>query len=123
MTLPEVVIAVAILTIGLLAVPSACSRSGFLERRHRRRRVEGDLLCAQKLEELKNRCYCDATAFPREHRHGRTGAGVTRSWTVTQAGATTAPNRLSQITVTVTWTSGSSVTGGQQVIMQTMRAE
>src|SRR2546426_7014133 len=92
-------------------------------------KVTGVQTCAlpiyarQKLEELKNRCYCDATAFPASTGTDAPEAGVTRSWTVTQAGATTAPNRLSQITVTVTWTSGSSATGGQQVIMQTMRAE
>ena len=122
MTLPEVVIAVAILTIGLLAVVGMLS-SGFSNVVIGGGESKATSYARQKLEELKNRCYCDATAFPASTGTDAPEAGVTRSWTVTQAGATTAPNRLSQITVTVTWTSGSSATGGQQVIMQTMRAE
>jgi len=122
MTLPEVVIAVAILTIGLLAVVGMLS-SGFSNVVIGGGESKATSYARQKLEELKNRCYCAATAFPASTGTDAPEAGVTRSWTVTQAGATTAPNRLSQITVTVTWTSGSSATGGQQVIMQTMRAE
>src|SRR5437870_12271706 len=122
MTLPEVVIAIAILTIGLLAVVGMLS-SGFSNVVVSCGESKATSYARQKLEELKNRCYCDATAFPASTGTDAPEAGVTRSWTVTQAGATTVPNRLSQITVTVTWTSGSSATGGQQVIMQTMRAE
>src|SRR5438445_817077 len=122
MTLPEVVIAVAILTIGLLAVVGMLS-SGFSNVVIGGGESKATSYARQKLEELKNRCYCDATAFPASTGTDTPEAGVTRSWTVTQAGATTAPNRLSQITVTATWTSGSSATGGQQVVLQTMRAE
>src|SRR5437867_1921811 len=79
MTLPEVVIAVAILTIGLLAVVGMLS-SGFSNVVIGGGESKATSYARQKLEELKNRCYCDATAFPastaRTHRRpGSPGRG------------------------------------------------
>ncbi len=128
MTLPEVLIAVAILTIGLLAVVGMLS-SGFSNVVVSGGQSKATSYARQKLEELKNRCYnngatCVDPTFPASTGADTPESGVTRSWTVTQAGPTTTPNRLSQITVTVTWISGSAgAAGGQQVIMQTMRAQ
>lgn len=128
MTLAEVLIAVAILTIGLLAVVSMIS-SGFSNVVVSGGESKATSYARQKLEELKNKCYNNGTTcvdptFPASTGADTPEAGVVRSWTVTQSGPTAVPNRLSQITVTVTWTSGSSgAADGQQVIMQTMRAE
>ncbi len=88
MTLPEVLIAVAILTIG------------------------------QKIEELRNQAFVATLAAMSDTPE----AGVTRTWQIAQVGATVVPNRLARITVTVNWTSGTRGTG-QQVIVETMRAE
>ena len=126
MTLPEVLIAVAILTVGLLAVVSMLS-SGFSTVLVSGGGSKATAYARQKLEELKNKCYNNGTlcvdpTFPTSTGTDTPEAGIARSWTVTQAGPTAAPNRLSQISVTVTWKSASSG-GGQQVIMQTMRAE
>jgi Tfp pilus assembly protein PilV len=128
MTLVEVLIAVAILTIGLLSVVGMLS-SGFSGVIVGGGQSKATSYARQKLEELKNRCYnnpatgCADATFPASNGNDTPEAGVTRAWTVAQAGATTAPNRLSRITVTVTWRSVAGAGGGQQVIMETMRAE
>lgn len=128
MTLAEVLIAVAILTVGLLAVVGMLS-SGFSGVIVSGGQSKATSYARQKLEELKNRCYnngttCVDTTYPVSSGGDTPEAGVTRSWAVAQAGATPAPNRLSRITVTVIWTSGAAgVGGGQPVMMETMRAE
>ncbi len=128
MTLAEVLVDVAILTIGLLSVVGMIS-SGFSGVVVSGGQSKATSYARQKLEELKNRCYnngttCGDATYPASNGNDTPEAGITRGWTVAQAGATVAPNRLSRITVTVTWTSGASGPGGgQQVIMETMRAE
>jgi len=127
MTLAEVLVAVAILTIGLLSVVGMLS-AGFSNVVVSGGQSKATSYARQKLEELKNRCYNNGTTcvdptFPASAGADTPEAGITRSWTVTQAGATLAPNRLSQITVTVRWTSAVGAAGGQQVNVQTMRAE
>ena len=129
MTLPEVLIAIAILTIGLLAVVSMLS-AGFSDVVVSGGQSKATSYARQKIEELKNRCYDNGTTCnpPTATYPASTGndtppneIGITRSWTVAQVGATAAPNRLSRITVTVTWTT--TVGQNQQVIVETMRAE
>jgi Tfp pilus assembly protein PilV len=128
MTLAEVLIAVAILTIGLLSVVGMLS-SGFSGVIAGGGQSKATSYARQKLEELKNRCYnnpatgCADATFPASNGNDTPEAGVTRAWTVVQAGATPAPNRLSRITVRVTWRSAAAAGGGQQVTMETMRAE
>ena len=127
MTLAEVLVAVAILTIGLLSVVGMLS-AGFSNVVVSGGQSKATSYARQKLEELKNRCYNNGTTcvdptFPASAGADTPEAGITRSWTVTQAGATVTPNRLSQITVTVRWTSSTGAAGGQQVLVQTMRAE
>ena len=126
MTLPEILIAVAILTIGLLAVVSMLS-AGFTDVVVSGGQSKATSYARQKIEELKNRCYrtngpifADST-FPASAGNDTPEAGITRSWAVTQVGATVCPNRLSRITVTVAWQTGAAP--GQQVIVETMRAE
>ena len=127
MTLPEVLIAIAILTIGLLAVVSMLS-AGFSDVVVSGGQSKATSYARQKIEELRNRCYDNGTTcnpatatYPASNGNDTPEVGVTRLWTVAQVGPTLAPNRLSRITVTVTW----AATGGQnqQVILETMRAE
>ncbi len=125
MTLAEVLIAVAIITIGLLAVVSMLS-AGFSDVVVSGGQSKATSYARQKVEELKNKCYnnggtCVDPTYPASAGNDAPEPGVTRSWTVAAVGATLAPNRLSRVTVTVTW----ATTGGQnqQVIVETMRAE
>ena len=128
MSLVDVLLAVAITTIGLLAVVGLLS-SGFSGVVVSGGQSKATSYARQKLEELKNHCYnngatCTDPTFPASTGNDTPEGGVTRSWAVAQVGATGQPNRLSRITVTVTWTSGDSgAGGGQQVILETMRAE
>jgi prepilin-type N-terminal cleavage/methylation domain-containing protein len=116
MTLPEVLIAIAILTIGLLAVVSMLS-SGFSDVVVSGGQSKATSYARQKVEELRNQPFVVTLAQQTDTPE----TGVTRTWQIAQVGATATPNRLARITVTVTWTGGS--TGGQQVILETMRSE
>ncbi len=116
MTLPEVLIAVAILTIGLLAVVSMIS-AGFTNVNVSGGQSKVTSYARQKIEELRNQAFVATLAQTSDTPE----AGITRSWQVAQVGATATPNRLARITVTVTWATGSGP--GQQVIVETMRAE
>jgi prepilin-type N-terminal cleavage/methylation domain-containing protein len=116
MTLPEVLIAIAILTIGLLAVVSMLS-SGFSDVVVSGGQSKATSYARQKVEELRNQPFVVTLAQQTDTPE----TGVTRTWQIAQVGATVTPNRLARITVTVTWTGGS--TGGQQVILETMRSE
>lgn len=131
MTLPEVLIAVAILTIGLLAVVSMLS-AGFTDVVVSGGQSKATSYARQKIEELRNRCYnnigtpsptppCMDATFPASAGNDTPEPGVTRTWTVAQVGPTVANNRLSRITVTVAWQTWAGP--GQQVIVETMRAE
>ena len=125
MTLPEILIAVAILTIGLLAVVSMLS-AGFTDVIVSGGQSKATSYARQTIEALKNKCYnnpptCTDATYPASNGNDNPEPGVTRSWTVAQVGATVTPNRLARITVTVTWQTGAGP--GQQVIVETMRAE
>jgi len=116
MTLPEILIAVAILTIGLLAVVSMLS-AGFTDVVVSGGQSKATSYARQKIEELKNQAFVATLAATTDAPE----AGVTRTWSIAQVGATVTPNRLARITVTVTWQTGA--VPGQQVIVETMRAE
>jgi len=116
MTLPEILIAVAILTIGLLAVVSMLS-AGFTDVVVSGGQSKATSYARQQIEMLKNQPFVATLAATTDTPE----AGVTRTWSIAQVGATVAPNRLARITVTVTWQTGASP--GQQVIVETMRAE
>ena len=116
MTLPEVLIAVAILTIGLLAVVSMLS-AGFSDVVVSGGQSKATSYARQKIEELKNQAFVATLAQQTDTPE----TGVTRTWQIAAVGATAAPNRLARITVTVTWATGASPS--QQVIVETMRAE
>ncbi|PYN57973.1 MAG: hypothetical protein DMD92_13350 [Candidatus Rokuibacteriota bacterium] len=116
MTLPEVLIAIAILTVGLLAVMSMLS-SGFSDVVVSGGQSKATSYARQKVEELRNQPFVVTLAQQTDTPE----TGVTRTWQIAQVGATVTPNRLARITVVVTWTGGS--TGGQQVILEGMRSE
>ncbi len=116
MTLPEVLIAIAILTVGLLAVMSMLS-SGFSDVVVSGGQSKATSYARQKVEELRNQPFVVTLAQQTDTPE----TGVTRTWQIAQVGATVTPNRLARITVVVTWTGGS--TGGQQVILEAMRSE
>lgn len=125
MTLPEILIAVAILTIGLLAVVSMLS-AGFTDVVVSGGQSKATSYAREKIEELKNQAFVPTLAQqsetgPLEPPSNPLEAGFTRTWSIAQVGATVTPNRLARITVTVTWQTG--VFPGQQVIVETMRAE
>lgn len=115
MTLPEILIAVAILTVGLLAVVSMLS-AGFTDVVASGGQSKATSYARQKIEELKNQAFVDTVALTTDTPE----AGVTRTWQIALVSGTT-PNRLARITVTVNWASGSG--SGQQIIVETMRAE
>ncbi len=116
MTLPEVLIAIAILTVGLLAVMSMLS-SGFSDVVVSGGQSKATSYARQKVEELRNQPFVVTLAQQTDAPE----TGVTRTWQIAQVGATVTPNRLARITVVVTWTGGS--TGGQQAILEAMRSE
>jgi prepilin-type N-terminal cleavage/methylation domain-containing protein len=116
MTLPEVLIAIAILTVGLLAVMSMLS-SGFSDVVVSGGQSKATSYARQKVEELRNQPFVVTLAQQTDTPE----TGVTRTWQIAQVGATVTPNRLARITVVVTWTGGS--TGGQQAILEAMRSE
>lgn len=115
MTLPEILIAVAILTIGLLAVVSMLS-AGFTDVVVSGGQSKATSYARQQIELLKNQPFVATLAATTDTPE----AGVTRTWQIALVSGVT-PNRLARITVTVTWQTGAGP--GQQVIVETMRAE
>ena len=116
MTLVEVVIAAAILVVGLLALMSALS-AGQFNVVTSGGQSKATTYARQLLEQLKN-----APFDP-----GPTGgadtpeAGFARTWTIAPEGATGPPNQLARITVRVTWRAG--WIQPQFATLETMRAE
>ena len=120
MTLPEVLIAIAILTIGLLAVVSMLS-AGFSDVVVSGGQSKATSYARQKIEELRNQAFVATLAQTTETGPPNLEPGFTRTWQIAAVGVTAAPNRLARITVTVTWATGAGPS--QQVIVETMRAE
>ncbi len=113
-TLIEVLIAAAILAVGLLALVSAFP-IGYVDVTVSGGQSKATAYAQQMLEQLKNQPF---TAGPL-NGNDAPEAGYTRTWSVTQEPGTNPPNRLARIQVTVTW-------GGdrpQTVTLETMRAE
>ncbi|MFQ5802578.1 MAG: prepilin-type N-terminal cleavage/methylation domain-containing protein [Candidatus Methylomirabilales bacterium] len=114
-TLIEVLIAAAILAVGLLALLSAFP-IGYLDLNVSGGQSKATAYAQQMLEQLKNQPFnpgpLNQTDAPEP--------GYTRTWTITQEPGTNAPNRLARIQVTVVWTQGDRP---QTVTLETMRAE
>ncbi len=115
LTLIEVLIAAAILAVGLLALLSAFP-IGYVDLNVSGGQSKATAYAQQMLEQLKNQPFnpgpLNQTDTPEP--------GYTRSWTITQEPGTNVPNRLARIQVTVVWTQGDRP---QRVVLETMRAE
>jgi hypothetical protein len=73
----------------------------------------------QMMEQLKNQPFVTGPASGTDLPE----AGITRSWTITPTGATTAPNRLATIQVVVRVDRATGTLGAQNITLTTMRAE
>ena len=130
-TLAEVLIAMAILAIGLVALMATLSR-GTLNVSVGGGQTKANEYARQQVERLRNQPLCPAAGplpancFPTNSPPNGADTpetGVARNWTITPVGPTVAPNRLWSIRVTVTVNQSSRVAGAQSIILRTMRAE
>ncbi len=115
LSLVELLIAMAILAVGLLGIMTAFP-TAYVDVVASGGESKATAYAQQKLEELKNQPFNPGPVTSTDSLE--TGV-FNRSWTITQEPGTIAPNRLARITVTVTW-------GGsrpQTVTLETMRAE
>jgi len=122
LTLIEVLIAAAILAVGLLALVSAFP-IGYVDVTASGGQSRATSYAQAMMEQLKNQPF--PAAFPvngadvPDITPGVDDAAYTRTWNVTQEPGTNPPNRLARVRVTVQW-------GGsrpQTVILESMRAE
>jgi prepilin-type N-terminal cleavage/methylation domain-containing protein len=117
-TVVEVLIAAAIVLVGLTAAMSAVS-AGFLDVAASGGQSKATTYARQLLEQLKNQPFDPGPTNGTDNPEAPAATGYVRSWTVTSTGA--APNRLATIGVTVAWRNGWS--RAQTATLQTMRAE
>ena len=129
-TLVEVLVAVAIIAIALVALLSMVSQ-GSLNVYAGGRQSKATAYARQLLEQLKNQSLgpapCTPPApltgcFPPANGTDTPEQGVVRQWTITQTPPTVFPNRLWAITVSVGVNQAQAVVG-QSITAWTMRAE
>ncbi|MGH7409825.1 MAG: type IV pilus modification PilV family protein [Candidatus Methylomirabilis sp.] len=122
LTLIEVLIAAAILAVGLLALVSTFP-IGYVDVTVSGGQSRATSYAQAMMEQLKNQPF--PAAFPGNGADvpditpGVDDVAYTRTWNITQEPGTNPPNRLARVSVTVTW-------GGdrrQTVILESMRAE
>ena len=116
MTLIEVLVAITILVVGVIALMNTVT-SGYLAVTFSGGESTAAESARQLLEQLKNQPFTPGTTTGSD----TPSPGVTRTWTISPVGTTPAPNRLADITVTVTWPTGSG--GTQSSTFETLRAE
>ena len=126
-TLIEVLVAISILVIALLALMSMLSR-GSLNVAVGGGQSKATAFARQMVEQLRNQpvtvpCFAAGCANQTDNPE----AGITRTWTVAcvsfcPPGSPTG-NRLWRITVTVAATQSSQLAGSQNITIETMRAE
>lgn len=114
-TLVEVLIAAAILAVGLLALVSAFP-VGYVDVTTSGGQSKATAYAQQMLEQLKNQPFTPSAAAQTDTPE----ANYTRTWSITQEPGTNAPNRLARIQVTVAYTGGGRP---QTITLETMRAE
>ena len=115
MTLVEILVAITILVVGLIAVLNAVN-SGYLNVVLGVGQARAATYGRQLLEQFKNQPFTVGPASGSD----TPALGIARNWTIAQVGATPAPNRLARITVSVNFNSGPS---RQTLQFETMRAE
>jgi prepilin-type N-terminal cleavage/methylation domain-containing protein len=122
LTLIEVLIAAAILAVGLLALVSAFP-IGYVDVTVSGGQSRATSYAQAMMEQLKNQPF--PAAFPvngadvPQITPGVPDAAYNRTWNITLEPGTNPPNRLARVTVTVRW-------GGdrpQTVVLESMRAE
>lgn len=122
-TLIEVLIAVAILVVALLALLGLLSQ-GSLSVYLGGGESKATSYARQQVELLRNRPLTDACfAAGCNNITDTPETGITRTWTVAAVGATVSPNRLWRITVTVNVRQSGATIGTQSITVETMRAE
>lgn len=119
MTLMEVLIAIAFMAIGLLALLAMLS-SGYNSVAAGGSVSKATDYARQEMEFLKSVPVTDARFA---NGNDTPEAGVTRSWTVAPVGATVAPNRLWRLTVTTIASQTGQAVGSPGISLETMRAE
>ena len=126
MTLIEVLVAISIVTVALLALLGMLS-GGSLEVAAGGGQSKSTGYARQQVEQLRNQPLCPAAppCFPTNGTDNPDPGNprLVRTWTITSSGPTVAPNRLWDITVTVTSTQASPAAAAQNITIQTMRAE
>lgn len=128
-TLVELLVAIPIITIALVALLSMLSR-GALNVYVGGGQSKATAYARQLLEQIKNQplnAPCNPPApltgcFPPANGTDTPEPGVVRTWTVTPTGTTVAPNRLWTVTMTVRVNNAQTV-GGENITVWTMRAE
>jgi Tfp pilus assembly protein PilV len=118
MSLIELLLAVAFLAIALVALLSMLTQ-GSVSVVAGGGQSKATAYARQMMEQLRNQPFTvgpvNGTDTPE--------AGITRAWSVAQAGATVAPNRLATIQVTVQVNRATGTLGAQNITLTTMRAE
>ena len=118
MTLAEVLLAVTFLAMALVALLSMLTH-GSVNVVAGGSQSKATAYARQMMEQLKNQPFVAGPASGTDLPE----AGITRSWTVTPTGPTTAPNRLATIQVIVRVDRATGTLGAQNITLTTMRAE
>jgi len=116
-TLVEVLVAVPVLAIGILAVASALTlaHGGVVTGGGQSKATN---YARQQIEMLKNRAF---DAGPTGPTSDTPEQGVTRTWSIAPVAGTVAPNRVARILVSVSWQNPAGT--AQSIAIETMRAE
>jgi type II secretory pathway pseudopilin PulG len=118
MSLIEVLLAVAFLAIALVALLSMLTQ-GSVSVVAGGGQSKATAYARQMMEQLRNQPFTVGSVNGTDTPE----AGITRAWSVAQAGATVAPNRLATIQVTVQVNRATGTLGAQNITLTTMRAE
>lgn len=117
MTLVEILLALPILVIGLLAVLTTMTL-GMVQVSTSGGQSKATAYARQRMEQLKNAAFDPGPTGPTADAPE---AAVTRTWTVAPVGGFAAPNAVARITVVVSWQNGSGT--AQSITLETMRAQ
>jgi Tfp pilus assembly protein PilV len=118
MTLVEVLLSVTFLALSLVALLTMLTQ-GSASVVAGGGQSKATAYARQMMEQLKNQPFVPGPAAGADAPE----AGITRSWTITPTGTTTAPNRLATIQVIVRVDRATATLGAQNITLTTMRAE
>lgn len=118
MTLVEILLAIAFLSVALVALVSTISIA-YVNVASGGTQSKVTAYARQQVEMLKNQPFNPGPVSGSDTPE----VGMTRSWTIAPVGATTPPNRLARITVTVTSIQNGQTASTANVVLETMRAE